>query len=56
MEEKEGYFKLVIVILVIKNFHVKQNYATWHLNYVDTSNNNNHLSSHEKNIIKKIKK
>jgi len=28
---------------------------TWPLSYIHTSSNNNHLSSHETNIIKKIK-
>jgi len=31
-------------------------YTTSYLSYADTSSNNNNLSSHEKNIIKKIKK
>ena len=34
-----------------KNFHVR--YIIIQLTIFDISNNNNHLSSHEKNIIKK---
>jgi len=44
---------LVIYTFLNKNFHVRHHYATWHHNYADTSSNNNHLSSHEKSIIKK---
>ena len=39
-----------------KSFHVKHHYATWHLSKAYTSSNNNHLPSHEKNIIKTKKK
>ena len=46
------------IFLKSKSFHVGHHYATWHLSYVDaSSNNNNHLKSHEKKILlKKYKK
>ena len=42
-------------MLCDKIFHVIHYYVTWFLNYVDISSKNNHLSSHEKSIIKKNK-
>ena len=36
-----------------KIFYFRHHYATWHLDSIDTSSNKNHMSSHEKGIIKK---
>ena len=46
---KSSYIYIYIYIFFLnKKFHVKYYYATWYLNYADSSSHNNYLSAHEK--------